>query len=64
MTIKIDWHARQCACGHITLKLGMVQMEFTKEQFADLHKLVGEAMAEFQIAPTERPLSLINTTRH
>lgn len=64
MTINtIDWHARQCACGHITLKLGTIQLELTKEQFADLYKLVSEAMREFQIA-TDRPLTRIETTRH
>ena len=26
----IDWHASQCACGHITLRLGTIRMEFTK----------------------------------
>jgi len=60
----IDWHASQCACGHITLKLGTVQMEFTKEQFADLHKLVSEAMREFEIATTDRPLARIHATQH
>jgi hypothetical protein len=59
-----DWHARQCACGHITLRLGMIQVEFTREQFADLHKLVGEAMSEFHIAPTTGPLTRLETTRH
>jgi hypothetical protein len=60
----ILWHARQCACGHITLKLGTVQMDFTKEQFANLHKLVSEAINEFQIAPSNTPLTRIETTRH
>jgi hypothetical protein len=65
MTLNVmEWHVSQCACGHITLKLGTVQMEFTKEQFADLHKLVGEAMTEFQIPPTERLLARIQATRH
>ena len=60
----LDWHASQCACGHITLKLGTIQIELTKEQFADLHKLVGEAMNEFEIPPTNRRLARIQTTRH
>jgi hypothetical protein len=60
----LEWHACQCACGHITLKLGTIQMELTKEQFADLHKLIDEAMSEFQIAPTDRPLARIHATRH
>jgi hypothetical protein len=63
-TNAIEWHASQCACGHITLKLGAIQMEFTKEQFADLHRLIGEAMSEFQIAATNRPLTRIHATRH
>jgi hypothetical protein len=60
----IDWHASQCACGHITLRLGTIQMEFTKQEFADLYKLVGEAMSEFEITPTDRPLARIDTIRH
>ncbi len=60
----VDWHDSRCACGHITLRLGMIRMEFTKEQIADLHKLVGEAMSEFQIVPTEKLLAGIHTTRH
>ena len=64
MTNSIDWHASQRACGHITLRLGTVQMEFTKEQFADLHKLITGAMREFQIDPTDRLLARVHTSRH
>ena len=64
MTNLMEWHASQCACGHITLKLGTIQMEFSKEQFADLHKLIGEAMSEFEIPQTDRPLTRIRATPH
>ena len=60
----IEWHASLCACGHITLRLGTVQLEFTRHQFAELHKLIGEAMNEFDIAPSVRPLARIEVTRH
>jgi len=60
----MDWHVSQCACGHITLRLGTIRLELTKAQFADLHKMVGEAMSEFQIPPANRPLARIQTTRH
>jgi hypothetical protein len=61
----MEWHASQCACGHVTLRLGSVQLEFSRAKFAELHKLVGEAMHEFDIPPSERPLvRLDDTTRH
>ena len=60
----VEWHVSQCQCGHITLKLGTMQMEFTKEEFADLHRLIDQAMREFGIVPTTRPLARIHATRH
>lgn len=60
----VDWHVSQCACGHITLRLGTVQMEFTKREFAELFKLVGEGMDEFNIEPSERQPIRLSTVRH
>jgi hypothetical protein len=60
----IDWPASLCACGYVTLRLGAVQLEFTRPQVAELHRLIGEAMNELDIAPSDRPLVRVETTRH
>lgn len=59
-----EWHVAQCACGQLTLRIGTVRLEFSRDQFAQLHRLVLEAMTEFQIAPTARPVYHVDATRH
>ena len=46
------WCVTQCACGHIVLHLGAVERVFTRTEFAQLHRLLAEAMEEFDIPPT------------
>ena len=59
-----EWHVTQCACGHLTLQLGPVRVEFTTEEFALLHQLVGQAMTEFDIVPSEAMVLHRHPTRH
>jgi len=44
-----DWDVTQCACGHLTLRLGTVRLDFSPEKFAQLQRLVNGAMQQFQV---------------
>lgn len=59
-----QWHVSRCTCGGLTLRLGPFRVEFTPDEFAQLHRLVTEAMTEFRIAPTSRRASKIRVTGH
>ncbi len=60
-----QWCVAQCGCGHITLRLGETERTFSVEEFAQLHRLLDEAMRTFQIAPIYQPISRGGTTtRH
>jgi hypothetical protein len=59
------WCVAQCGCGHITLRLGETERTFSVEEFAQLHRLLEEAMRTFRIAPSELPIVRGgSTTRH
>lgn len=59
-----EWHVTQCACGHITLRLGTLRGLFTRKEVADLHSLLHEAMLEFGIEPSSREIARVRPTRH
>ena len=48
-----DWQVTQCACGHLTLRLGTIRIEFTPQEFAQLEKLVAGAMKSFDVAAAD-----------
>jgi len=51
-----EWHVTQCACGQLTIRIGPIRVEFSREEFAQLHRLVQHAVTEFKIAPSQRPV--------
>jgi len=59
-----EWHVSQCACGQLTLQLGRMRIEFTRGEFAQLHRLIQEAMTQFRIAPSERGVHRPRGTTH
>jgi hypothetical protein len=59
------WSVVQCDCGHITLRIGGTERTFSPEEFAQLHRLLDEALRAFQIAPSlQRVAQRGTTTRH
>lgn len=48
-----EWCVTLCQCGRVTLQVGEIQQRFTSQQFAQLHRLVNEAMRVFQFEPIE-----------
>lgn len=65
-TIQSDrhWHATQCACGRLTLQLGPIRIAFTRDEFARLHRLVQEAMTQFQIEPSGTDVRHVHGLTH
>jgi hypothetical protein len=55
------WQISQCACGRLTIRLGAVRVEFSREEFAQLHCLVQQAMTEFQVPPSQQTVCRIRT---
>ncbi|HWB18173.1 MAG TPA: hypothetical protein VG538_17345 [Vicinamibacterales bacterium] len=49
-----DWSVTQCACGQITIRLGRVRLDVSREELAELHRVLDRAMVEFAIAPSPR----------
>jgi hypothetical protein len=45
-----DWQVTRCACGLMTLRIGPIRIEFTPEEFAQLDRMVGDAMKRFEVA--------------
>jgi hypothetical protein len=43
------WDVTQCKCGHLTLRLGTLRLDFSPEEFAQLHRLIDGAVEEFQL---------------
>jgi hypothetical protein len=43
------WQVTKCACGHLTLRLGTVRIDFTPAEFAQLERLVAQAMRRFEV---------------
>lgn len=58
------WHATQCACGHVELRLGTTRMVFTPAEFSQLHRLMDEAMRAFGIEPSDTDVSHAHPTTH
>ena len=48
-----DWQVTQCGCGHLTLRLGTVRIEFTPQEFAQLDRLITGAMKRFDVAASD-----------
>lgn len=42
-----EWGVVRCACGRLYLKLGPMRLEFTPEQFQQLHLLIRDAGEHF-----------------
>jgi hypothetical protein len=60
-----EWHITQCACGeHLTLRLGPIRMDLTNDEFADLHRLIEEAMFEFRIPARDLAGTPFHSSRH
>ena len=49
-----DWQVTRCACGLMTLRIGPIRIEFTPEEFAQLDRLVGDAMKRFEVVALSR----------
>ncbi len=48
-----EWGVVRCACGRLYLKLGSLRLEFTPEQFQNLHILVRDAARHFGLETSE-----------
>ena len=59
-----DWRATQHACGHVTLRLGRIQLQFAREEFSRLHHLVRQAMTHFQIESCATAPMVVHETAH
>jgi hypothetical protein len=57
-----DWRVTQCACGQLTLRLGHARFDFSREEFAELYRLVQHAMVEFQITESRRTVHHVRAT--
>lgn len=44
-----EWGVVRCACGRLYLKLGPMRLEFTPEQFHQLHLLIRDAGEHFGV---------------
>jgi hypothetical protein len=52
-----DWQVTQCACGQLTLRLGPVRIEFSPQEFAQLDRLVADAVKRFEVVSGDAVLS-------
>lgn len=59
-----DWRVSRCECGRIVLRMGEARMEFGRDEFAQLHRLMSEAMREYQIAPSSSHVVRLGATTH
>jgi hypothetical protein len=48
----------------MTLTLGQVTIELTTDEFSHLHRLLGQAMTEFDIQPATEPVFTTRQTTH
>jgi hypothetical protein len=58
------WHVRQCACGQLTLQLGSMRIEFSRTEFAQLHRLLERAVSEFCIASSQQQVHHMGGITH
>jgi hypothetical protein len=58
------WQVTECGCGQLTLRLGRIRLELTREEFAQLHGLVEDAMNRFDIADIDGLLLPGNSPTH
>lgn len=59
-----EWHVTQCECGQITVRLGPTRVEFTREEFARLHRLIQEAMTHFRVTPSDAAVFQVGDVTH
>ena len=43
------WDVTECGCGQLTLRIGAVRLDFSREEFGRLHRLIEGAANEFQV---------------
>lgn len=48
-----DYEVTACECGHLTLRIGAVRLDLSREEFARLRDVVTEAAARLDIAPRQ-----------
>ena len=51
------WHVRRCPCGQLTVQLGPVRIDLSRAEFAQLHRLLDEAMLDLNLAPSAAPVT-------
>lgn len=59
-----SWTISRCACGQFALRLGQVQLEFSPRELARLNCLIGEAMVEFGVEPSQETVGRRRRTTH
>ena len=58
------WHVTRCACGHLTLHLGITRLDLTADEFSKLHRLLDDAMRHFGVEPSDAIVVHGDATRH
>ncbi len=61
---RTEWQVTQCACGHLTLRLGTIRLEFTEQEFVQLGRLVTEAMKCFELITSDATASYDTPLTH
>ena len=58
------WQVSQCECGHLTLQLGTMRIEFTRAEFAQLERLVVEARKRFGVESSDVEVFSVGPLTH
>jgi hypothetical protein len=59
-----SWDVTQCECGHLTLRLGTIRLDFAPEEFVRLHRLLDGAVEEFQVGAGAAPVTHSKRVMH